>query len=88
MLVERVAPAYPEAARKENLTGEVLLLAVVNHEGKVERAYHLSGNPILAEAAETAVKKWRYKPHLVEGLPMEFETEVQLKFPELPKPKS
>jgi hypothetical protein len=25
------------------------------------------------------VKKWRYKPHLVEGLPMEFETEVKLK---------
>ena len=80
MLAERVASAYPEAARKENLSGEVLLLAVVSHDGKVERTYHLSGNPMLAEAAETAVKKWRYKPHRVEGLAVEFETEVRLKF--------
>ncbi|MGH9601856.1 MAG: energy transducer TonB [Terriglobales bacterium] len=89
MLVERVAPTYPEAARKENLSGEVLLMVVVGSDGKVQRARHLSGNPILAEAAETAVKKWRYKPHMVEGLPMEFETEVRLKFPlESEKPKS
>ncbi|MGH9508710.1 MAG: energy transducer TonB [Terriglobales bacterium] len=81
MLVERVAPVYPEAALQEKLTGEVLLLVVVNPEGKVQRAHHLSGNPFLAEAAETAVKKWRYKPHMVEGLPLEFETEVRLKFP-------
>lgn len=89
MLIERVAPAYPEAARKENLTGEVLLLAVVNPEGKVERTYHLSGNPILADAAEDAVKKWRYKSHVVEGLSVEFETEVRLKVaPDPEKPKS
>ncbi|MCI0355360.1 MAG: energy transducer TonB [Acidobacteria bacterium] len=89
MLVERVAPAYPEAARKENLTGEVLLLAVVNHEGKVERTHHLSGNRVLAEAAQAAVKKWRYKPHVVDGLSVEFETELRLKFPPAQeKPKS
>ncbi len=86
MLVERMAPAYPEAARKESLTGEALLLAVVGPDGKVERTYHLSGNPILAEAAETAVKKWRYKPHVVEGLSVEFETEVRLKFAPDPTP--
>jgi TonB family protein len=88
MLVERVAPVYPEAARKENLAGEVLLLVVVGSDGKVQRTYHLSGNPILAEAAEAAVKKWRYKPHVVERLAVEFETEVRLKFrPEHEKPK-
>ena len=89
MVIERVAPAYPEAARKEALIGEVLLLAVVSPEGKVERTYHLSGNPILAEAAEAALKKWRYKPHVVEGLSVEFETEVRLRFaPDSEKPRS
>lgn len=88
-MIERVVSVYPEAALKEKLTGDVLLLVVVGPDGKVQRAHHLSGNPILVEAAEAAVKKWRYKPHLVEGLPMEFETEVRLKFsPDAAKPKS
>ena len=86
MLVELVAPAYPEAGRKENLTGEVLLMVVVGPDGKVLRTHHLSGNPMLAEAAEAAVKKWRYKPHVVEGLAVEFETEVSLKFAPDPAP--
>ena len=89
MLAERVTPAYPEAARKNNLRGEVLLLVVVGDDGKVQRTHLLSGNPILAEAAEAAVKKWRYKPHVVEGLSVEFETEVRLKLaPDSEKPKS
>ncbi len=89
MLLERVAPVYPDAALKEKLIGDVLLMVVVGSDGKVQRAHHLSGNPILAEAAEAAMKKWRYRPHLVEGLPIEFETEVRLKFPaDSPKPKS
>lgn len=89
MLVDRVEPVYPEAARKNNLRGEVLLLVVVGDDGKVERTHLLSGDRILAEAAETAVKKWRYKPHVVEGLSVEFETEVRLKFaPDSGKSKS
>lgn len=89
MVLERVAPAYPKAALKEKLTGDVLLMVVVGPDGKVQRTHPLSGNPILAGAAEDAVKKWRYKPHMVEGLPMEFETEVKLKFPaDSEKPKS
>ncbi|MGH9556540.1 MAG: energy transducer TonB [Terriglobales bacterium] len=89
MLVERVAPTYPEAARKEDLNGEVLLMVVVGPDGKVQRAHPLSGNPILAEAAETAVKQWRYKLHRVNGSPVDFETEVRLKFPpDSEKPKS
>ena len=83
MLIERVAPAYPEAARERNLDGEVLLLVVVGNDGKVVRTYQLSGDPILAEAAEKAVKKWRYQPHRVNDLAVEFETEVRLKFPDL-----
>ena len=86
MLVERVAPAYPEAARKKNLSGEVLLLVVVSDEGKVQRTYHLSGDPILAGAAETAVKRWRYKPYQIYGPPQEFETEVRLKLSAEPAP--
>jgi len=88
MLAERVAPAYPEAARKNNLSGEVLLLVVVGDDGKIQRTRLLSGDPILAESAEAAVKKWRYKPYQVYGPPQEFETEVRLKFaPDSEKPK-
>jgi periplasmic protein TonB len=40
----------------------------------------LSGNPILAEAARAAVRHWRYRPTLLDGQPVEVETQITVNF--------
>jgi TonB family protein len=58
----RVAPVYPEIAKRMKITGEVRIETVVDADGKVKQAKAISGNHVLGEAAEDAVRKWRFQP--------------------------
>jgi protein TonB len=46
----------------------------------VEDVKLFSGHPALAQAAIDAVKQWKYKPYLLDGIPVEVETQVQVIF--------
>jgi TonB family protein len=59
-ILSRVAPEYPELAKRMNLHGNVRLVAVVAPSGKVESTDVVGGSPVLAKAAEDAVMKWRF----------------------------
>jgi len=58
----RVVPIYPDIARRMKVGGEVTVEATVDAEGKVNEAKAVSGNRLLAPAAEDAVLKWRFVP--------------------------
>ena len=60
-VITRVTPAYPPLARQGHLMGTVKLVAVVTPEGVVKSVRTVGGNPILAAAAEDAVKHWKYE---------------------------
>jgi TonB family protein len=57
----KVAPTYPEIARKLNLAGVVKLEVTVAANGAVKDTKVIGGNPILVNAALDAVKKWRFE---------------------------
>ena len=58
----RVSPQYPELARKMNITGAVRLELLVSANGQVKSVKTLGGHPLLIDAAQNAVKQWRYEP--------------------------
>lgn len=58
----RVPPIYPEIARRLKVSGEVKLQAVVDAQGKVKDVKTLSGNHMLAIAAEGALRQWKFDP--------------------------
>ena len=58
----KVQPAYPDLARKMNLTGTVKIEVVVAPNGMVKGARVVGGHPVLANAALDAAKKWRFEP--------------------------
>ncbi len=58
----KVQPAYPELARKMNITGTVKVEVVVAPNGAVKEAKVVGGHPVLANAALDAVRKWRFEP--------------------------
>jgi TonB family protein len=74
-IVSRVAPVCPELARRMHIQGTVRLEALVKPNGSVKTTRVLGGNPVLVEAATTAVTKWKF-----EAAPNETTEVVQLVF--------
>jgi TonB family protein len=61
-LVTRVEPDYPAVLRARQIGGTVRLEVTITPKGTVKNVALLGGNPILAEAAISAVKRWTYAP--------------------------
>ncbi len=61
-LVKKTDPDYPAIARKMNLGGTVKVVAVVSPEGAVKKVEPVGGSPVLIQAAEDAVAKWKFSP--------------------------
>ena len=74
-IAARVAPDFPELARRMHIQGTVRIEAVVRPNGQVKSTRVLGGNPVLVEAASDAVKKWKFEPS-----PNETTEVVQLSF--------
>jgi protein TonB len=79
-LVHRVQPDYPPLARQVRVQGQVVLRAMINREGTIENLQVLSGHPMLVQAALDAVRQWRYRPCVLNGEPVEVETQVTVNF--------
>jgi protein TonB len=80
LLIRRVQPNYPPLARQARIQGTVILHAVISKDGSITGLQLVSGHPMLAPAAIEAVKQWKYKPYLLNGEPVEVDTEVQVNF--------
>jgi periplasmic protein TonB len=79
-LVNRVQPVYPPLARQTRISGTVKLHAIIGKNGAVEQLQVLSGHPLLVQSALDAVKQWRYQPTLLNGDPVEVDTEIDVIF--------
>jgi TonB family protein len=82
-LIARPAPVYPELARRAHIRGVVKLQVKVKTDGTVEVQKILEGEPVLADAAIDAVKKWRANPATINGTRVETISTVTFDF-ELP----
>jgi TonB family protein len=77
-VASRVAPVYPELAKKMHIRGVVKLEAIVRPNGTVRSTRALGGNPVLVEAAIDAVGKWKFDPapgETTEVLQLSFESQ-------------
>jgi TonB family protein len=57
----KVAPVYPDLARRMNITGVVKIQITVAANGSVKNAKLVGGHPVLANAALDAIKRWRFE---------------------------
>ena len=80
-LVHRVEPIYPDIAVSARLRGVVILEALVDRDGRVAEVKVLrAAHRLLDDAAITAVRQWRYRPLVLNGLPEQFVLTVVLTF--------
>ena len=75
-------PSYPPDCKAEGVEGTVALRAVIGTDGTVLNLQQVNElvDKRLVEAATEAVKRWRYKPTLLNGQPVEVITEIQVNF--------
>jgi len=80
LVIKRVNPVYPPLARTARVQGSVLLAAVIGKDGTIQNLHVVSGHPLLTQAALDAVRQWRYKPYILNGEPVEVDTQVTVNF--------
>lgn len=78
--IHDVPPKYPKDAIAKGIEGIVRLRATIDRKGNVAKVRVLEGDPILAAAAVKAVKRWKYRPHLLNGEAVEAETAITIQF--------
>ena len=84
LLFRIVQPIYPRNALTMHVEGSVELMATISKTGDITRVKTISGDSQLSRAATDAVKQWKYKPYLLNGEPVEIQTQVTINF-NLPK---
>jgi protein TonB len=78
--IHDVKAKYPLEARERHIEGDVLLQATIDTQGNMINLKVVQGDPILVGASLDAVKKWRYRPYIYEGKPVEVETSIRIQF--------
>jgi len=81
-LIRRVNPDYPSAAKKDGIAGSVDLEITVSAQGAVENVSVIQATPpdMFNKSAIAAVRKWKYDPRFVDGLPSQAHLKVHLEF--------
>jgi protein TonB len=73
-------PEYPLMARNAHVQGTVILEAVINDRGTIERVKVLRSVTLLDAAAIAAVQNWRYTPTLLNGAPVSVLMTITINF--------
>jgi TonB family protein len=75
-----VEPNYPLLAKQMKVEGAVVLDALIGRDGNIQHLQVLSGPTILSAAAREAVQKWRFRPYLQSGQPVETQSRITVNF--------
>ena len=80
VVASAVQPGYPMLARQMKVQGSVILRALIGRDGLIQDLHVVSGPPVLASAAEEAVKQWHFKPHYQGGEAVETQAKITVNF--------
>jgi len=58
----KTPPAYPELAKRMNVSGKVKIEVIITPDGKVRSTRVIGGHPLLVQACQDAVKEWKFFP--------------------------
>ena len=76
MLLERIEPTYPPLARQTRRSGRVELHAIITANGGIESLEVVSGDVLFYQSALDAVRRWRYRPTMLNGQAVRVDTYI------------
>jgi TonB family protein len=81
VLVRKVEPAYTEEARRAKVEGSVLLYVEVGVDGRAHDIRVIRGLGFgLDRQAIEAVRQWRFRPGIKNGLPANTPATIEVQF--------
>ncbi len=76
-LIQPIRPVYPAEAKRNRISGKVVLSAIIGRDGYIRDIQIVSApDDSLAVATVLAVHGARYAPYLVGGVPVEVKTTI------------
>jgi TonB family protein len=79
-LISQVAPVYPAMAKTQHVSGNVVIDALIEVNGRVTTMKIISGPALLHQAARDALRQWKYQPASLDGKPVPMHLTVTLQF--------
>jgi len=82
-LIKSVQPVYPDSARRFRVEGTVVINLLISETGEVIDARTvrgIKGYPAFEKSAESAVRKWRFRPATKNGVPVKVWKVESFKF--------
>ncbi|MFZ0936326.1 MAG: energy transducer TonB, partial [Bryobacteraceae bacterium] len=79
-LITEIKPVYPPLAKQARISGTVELSAIIGKDGRVQDLKVVRGHPLLVQSALDAVRRWVYRPTLLNGEPVEVSTTIDVNF--------
>lgn len=80
-LMTQVVPKYPPQARAQHVEGSVYLSAQIDEKGAIEKLGVIdSASSLLTDSAMEAVRQWKYKPYLFNGVPQKVSTVITVHY--------
>jgi len=73
-------PVYPDLARQARVEGTVILEAILDRNGRIDRVRVLRSVPLLDASAMEAVRQWRYTPTVLNGQPVQVLMTITINF--------
>jgi TonB family protein len=80
LLTERVEPVYPVLAKQTRRSGHVELHAIISEDGRIESLEMVSGDVLFEQSAKDAVRRWRYRPTILNGRPVKVDTYITVNY--------
>ncbi len=80
LLIQRITPDYPYIAKIGHIQGSVVLQATIGRDGTIQNLQAVSGHPVLVKAAMEAVRRWRYRPYLLNNQAVDVDTQITVNF--------
>jgi protein TonB len=78
--ISKAVPKYPPVAKNFHTSGTVVLAARIDEQGRVLKATAVSGPGLLRPTAEEALRKWRFKPAVRDGVNVSSEVRISIIF--------
>jgi len=79
-VTKRVRPTYPSVARAMELSGVVVVQALVGADGTIKDAFIITGPPVFRDDALEAIWQWRFKPASYRGKPVAVWVAIPVRF--------
>ncbi|HXJ68886.1 MAG TPA: energy transducer TonB [Verrucomicrobiae bacterium] len=79
-VTKRVRPTYPSVARVMELSGVVVIQALVGKDGAVKDAFVITGHPVFRDDAIEAIWQWHFKPAVYHGDPVAVWVAIPVRF--------